>query len=753
MRSADLERLDFNTLKEKIKEFCKSSATHAFVDSITPKTDRDEVIQELSLSKDFFRIAEHVSLYPFEDISQSLKKSTIKDAYLSVDELREVQKVLKLIKELRKTLGSFSNTLTNLQRLTRKLYQFAHIENLIESSIDMRGFVKDYASVELAEIRNKRKKVEREVQSRLEAIISRPDAHTFLSDRLITYRNGRYMLPVKTSEARKLVGIVHGTSSSGFTTYLEPQSVVDLNNKLMELKSEEEEEVKRVLRRITSYIGEHADKILQAFETLLKVDYLKALYQLSTLISARFPKLGDTVKLKGVRHPILAMIKQDTVPITIDFHDKKGVLLTGPNTGGKTVALKTLGLCILMFQSGMPIPAHEDSIMPVFSGVFVDVGDEQSMEQNLSTFSSHMTNMAEFLDKVDANSMVLLDELGAGTDPTEGSALGIGILEYLKERSAWVFANTHHTPIKLYAVNSNYYMTASVAFDRDTLKPLYEIVYGSVGESMAFEVAKRCGIPEEVLRVALAQLPGEASEYAQARESLNAYIREYQEKLKQVENLRQELEKLKAQEELKFAELERQKEQAIKSALNSAQEYLENLIREAESMITSAKERQRLREFVKEKRREIQKGLEEESIGVGDWVEFMGSKGRVVEIREDRANLIVGGMRVWARLSDLKRTDKPPQDEGTVEIELRRAGPSEINLTGLGVDEALHRLEMFLEEAHRLGVKSVKVIHGLGQLKKVVQDYLSKCDYVIFHREAYPKEGGAGASVVYLKRD
>ncbi len=753
MRQFDLEKLEYTKVKERIKEFCKSKATLQFVDSLKPKTSKEEVIQELELSREFFSIAQELVIYPFEDIRESLKKSTIKDAYLSVDELINILRVLKLIKDIRKEFGAYVKNLPQLQKFMRKLYQFSNLENIIEASIDMRGFVKDSSSVELSQIRTRKRAIEKEIHTRLESIISQPDLGNYLSDKLITYRNGRYTIPVKTSYLRKFVGIVHGTSSSGYTTYLEPQSVVELNNQLVDLKHKEEEEIRRVLKRITSYIGSDANKLMESFETLVRIDYLKALYSFSLLIDAKFPKVGEKILLRKVRHPLLVLIKGDVTPIDIDFQDKKGIILTGPNTGGKTVALKSLGLCVCMFQSGMPIPADESSTLPIFSNLYVDIGDEQSIEQSLSTFSAHVANISQFLRDADSDTLVLIDELGAGTDPTEGSALGVGILEYLRNKNAWVFATTHHTPIKLYAVNNDYYLTATVSFNKETLQPLYSIVYGSVGESMAFEVAKRFGMPDEVIQIAKSKLPAEATEYAQARESLTLYIQEYQQKLREVEELKQELQKLKAQEEKILFHMEKQKEESIKAIIKSTQEHMESILADIDKAISSAKERQRLKNLVKEKKKEIQQLLEEEQIKVGDWVEFMGSVGRVIEIKDGKASVVMGNIKVYTELSQLKKTEKIPKPEEKLTLEVRGGIPMEINLTGLSIEEALYKLDFFLEESYKTGNKSVKIIHGTGELKKIIQDYLSNSKYVVFYRSAYPKEGGSGASIVYLRKD
>lgn len=752
MREKDLIKLEFFQILERIKAYTNSRATEKFVDQIKPIKEKQTLEDTIRLVQDFINVSESLNLYSFEDAEDIIKRISIKDYVITVEEALILLKLMRLIKELRKSLGEKVQEYRSLAELTKGLYLFNSLENAIESIIDTRGFVKDSASEDLRNIRNKIRDTEKEILKRLESIFSRPDADKVFSDKFVAYKNGRYVLPVKTSEVRKIVGVVHGTSSSGFTTYVEPQSVIELNNKLTILRDEEEEEVKRILRKLASYIGEQSHKLWEAFKTLVKVDYLYALSRFSKEYGGRFPKMGHHVELIGARHPMLLFLRKDTVPVDIVIKGKRGLLLTGPNTGGKTVALKTLGLCSLLFQSGIPIPV-EDATLPVFERIFVDIGDEQSIEQSLSTFSSHMNNIADFLPLVDDKTLVLLDELGSGTDPVEGSALGIALLEYLKEKGAFVFATTHHTPIKVYALSSDYYTPASTLFDRESLRPLYRIIYDAVGESMALVVAQRCGVPQEVLLKAKELLPAGFEEYFSARETLEEYIREYGEKLKELEEERKRLEELMAQQEKIREEMEREKREGIRKAVEEVKSRFEEFLFEAEKHIKSIRDRQRLKELFKEKVEAVYKE-EEESLQVGDWVEFMGSRGKLLEIKEGRAHVIFGSVKAWVKLSDLKKVEPPKEERPPEKIfEFRKGSPSEINLVGLSVEEALTKLELFLQEAHSMGLKTVKVIHGYGVLKKAVQDFLSSCPLVVFHREGYPKEGGAGTSLLYLTRD
>ncbi len=751
MRGHDLDKLEFGWIKDKLKEFVHSPATEERIDRLTPLTDREEILSEIELYNSF--VSTQITLYRFDDVRDVLKRSRIEGAALTVEELLSLLNVLKLIRELRKSVGKVAENKPSLRKLSRKLHLFSSLENLIESTIDRRGFVKDEASEDLYRIRKGIRGIEKEIMERLESLFRRPDADKIFSDKIITLRNNRYVVPVKSSQVKKIFGIVHGTSSSGYTTYVEPQFVIQLNNKLTELKAEEEDEVRRVLRRLTTYVGDFSEKIEESFEAVVEIDILQAKRKLSDLYDGSFPSLGDHVELRNAYHPILRLINPETVPVNIVLKDRRGLILTGPNTGGKTVALKTLGLISLMVQSGIPVPVGEGSVTRIFEKIFVDIGDEQSIEQNLSTFSSHMTNIGDFLPETDSNTLVLLDELGAGTDPVEGSALGIGILEYLKTKKAWVFANTHHTPIKVYAVNSDYFTPASVLFDRETLKPLYRIAYNTVGESMAFEVAKKCGVPEEVIEVAKRNVGELGKEYMSAMEKLADYTREYEERLSEIERLREELKREKEKYEELYKEYMEFKRKGWREAYREAKEYLRKLLSEGEELLKRVKTKEELRKFIEEKEKQLRIVFpkeEIEAVKVGDWVEFMGKKGKILQIRDSKAYVNFDGMKIWVSVENLKRVEKvekekPPAPKGSL---LR----SEINLIGMDANTAIVELERFIEEAYASGQKSVKVIHGIGKgvLKRAVHEFLSKSNKVKFYREAYPKEGGAGVTVVFL---
>jgi len=756
MRERDLEKLEFNKVKEMLLGFAHSPATEERIRNLKPYTDRETIEKEIELAQAFFEIGEDIPIYEFDDIRVFLNRAKLQGAILGVEDILKILNVIGLVKELRRVLGANIQKLPSLRRIHKKLHLFSSLENLIRASIDPRGFVKDEASDELLRVRKTIRIIEEEIRRRLESLINRPDSGKFLADRIITIRNGRYVIPVKTSQVKKIFGIVHGTSSSGYTTYIEPQFVIHLNNKLTQLKEQEEEEVRRVLQRISEYIGDYSKDLSESFEACVEVDFLQCKYRFKKLVNGKFPQFGNWIELYGVKHPILMQVKEEVVPVDIILKEKKGLILTGPNTGGKTVALKTLGLSVLLFQSAIPIPADENSKLPLFEKVFTDIGDEQSIEQSLSTFSAHMRNVAEFIGKSDNHTLVLIDELGAGTDPIEGSALGIGILEYLKERNAWVFITTHHTPIKLYATTSDYYVPASVLFDRETLKPLYKITYNTVGESMAFHIAKKYGIPEKVIEIAKKHIGEFGEKYLQAMEKLSKYIQKYEEEHKKAEELRKELQKQKEDLEKLRREYEEAKRRGWKEAYREAKEYLRKLAHESQEILKKAKDKKEVKEFISRKKQELEKIVPQEKsdIKVGDTVIFMGKKGKVLEIKGDKAYLHLDRFKIWVDVRELEKTSKYlPTEIPKVSVETPvKVERDTLNLVGKDINTATLELERFIEEAHSAGLKVVRIIHGIGsgKLKTAVKEALSKNEKVKFFRDAYPREGGSGVTVVYL---
>ncbi len=755
MREYDLKILEFNKIKENLKLRLHSTKSAEELDNIKPFS-LDELREELRLVSCFMKLLRQKAniIYNFNDISKSLKKAAIEESVLGIDEILYIYNVLKLIKDLRKYLVGFLDACDVLNRLLKDLGTFQTLESEIERVLDPAGIIKSDASRDLFEIRKEIKSVEKTITEKLESLFQRPDSDTLFSEKLITVRQNRYVVPVKTQSVKRIVGIVHGVSSSGFTTYLEPQIIVDLNNKLTVLRVEEEKEIQIVLKKLTSFIRERLNRLIESYNTLIKIDIIMAKASFGNEYECVIPSISAELELIGAKNPIMLLLNRSLVPVDIILKEKKGLVLTGPNTGGKTVFLKTLGLCYTMFMHGIPIPVDPKSKIPIFDNVFVDIGDEQDISQSLSTFSSHIKNISEILQNATDKSLILLDELGAGTDPIEGSALGIATLDYIKNINAFVVISTHHTPIKLWAVNSDYYKPATLLFDKDSLRPLYKVVYDTIGQSMGIEVATRFGIPKDIISEAQKLLGENTLEYQGLMEKLNDLVKEYQDKLELVEKHRQEVEVLKQKYDNLLEALEKQKEDAWKDTLKQAQGYLEELKKEGSEFLTDLKSKASLKDFIKKKQEALKKFEKEEPIEVGDWVEFMGGKGRVLEIRQDKAQVMFGDIKAWIKLKDLSKTAKIPKTHTTnISIERfegKKAGIPELNLAGLSVEEAISKLDKFLDSAYASGIKTAKIVHGVGVLKKAIYDYLSSSSYVVFYREAYPKEGGSGATMVYF---
>ncbi|NPA32372.1 MAG: endonuclease MutS2, partial [Aquificae bacterium] len=742
MRERDLKKLEYDKIKELLASFAHSPATRERIQNLKPLTNEEEIRKEIELSRAFFEVASEITLHEFDDVRGALAKAGLEGAILGVDDFLKILNLISLTKELKKALAPHIGRLPELSRIYKKLHQLSPLENIIRASIDPRGFVRDEASDELLRVRRSIRKLEEEIKKRLEGLINRPDAGKFLSDRIITIRNGRYVIPVKSTHAKKIFGIVHGTSSSGYTTYVEPQFVIHLNNKLTELKEKEEEEVRRVLERLTGYVGDFKKELSESFSACVEADFQKCKYEFGKRLGGVFPDFGKEVELYNVRHPLLMSVKEDVVPVDILLKERKGLILTGPNTGGKTVALKTLGLCALLFQSAIPVPADERSKLPVFEGVFTDIGDEQSIEQNLSTFSAHVKNISEFITKTGERTLVLLDELGAGTDPIEGSALGIGILEYLKKRRSWVFATTHHTPIKLYATTSDYYTPASVLFDRETLKPLYRIAYNTVGESMAFYVARKFGLPEEIIEIAKKHVGEFGEKYLKAMEELSRFIHKYEEEHRKVEKLRKELEEQRRELERLKKEYEEAKRKGWREAYREAREYLRKLAQEGEKLAKSAKDKSELSRFIEEKKEELRQRaqLTPPSLKEGDTVRFMGKLGKVLELKNGKARILLDRIKMWVSTEELEKVNEEKRETEPVRVGTYTQKDT-LNLIGKDAQSAVLELERFLEEAKSAGLRVVRVIHGIGsgRLKSAVKEHLSKSDKVKFFRDAYPR--------------
>ncbi len=772
MREKDLRKLELEKILNRLKGYASSPATERYIEERRPLRSELKVREEVRDTESFLKILRSglsVPIGSFADVKPHLKRSKIEGAILTVKELFEILKVITTLRVVKDYLKRVSKEHPNLLKYSQTIGTFREVESELRHAIDDKGLLKDDASFELASLRNQIRNLERRIVETLERFIE--ENSDKVADRIVSFRQGRYVVALKTSYAKRLKGISHGVSASGKTTFFEPAFVVGLNNRLVELREAEEREVKKVLRYLTSVVGKRADELLSSFEVLVHLDWLLAKAKFGVELGARFPEIvPDEVYLKDTKHPLLVLNSEDQKVVPIDLileRDKRGLVITGPNTGGKTVALKTLGLNVLMVQLGIPIICAEGSKIRVFDKVFTDIGDEQNIEQNLSTFAGHIKNIADFLYRSDSNTLVLLDELGAGTDPVEGSALGRALLEYFEKVRSYVVVTTHHTPIKLYALESDYYTPASVLFDEETLRPLYRLAYNTVGGSHALEIAYKLGIRKEIIERAREFLHSEVSaDYERATKQLQEYAQEYHQKLEEVEKLKTQIEEHQREIKKLREELEREKLRRWKGAIKEAEEFLIKLKAEALRRVEEAKTRKEVEKLLSDLSEEV-KGKKEklsqiEEVEEGKTYLYKGTPVKVLQVKGKKVLVQNGPLKVWVDKTDLEKpssakpTKLPVERKVEVKVERklpRKKGMLEIDLRGKTAEEAKEELEKFLDKAHLSGAKLVRIIHGIGSgvLKRITEEVLEETPYVSFFREGNPNEGGAGVTIAQLE--
>ena len=748
--------LEFDKLLTETEKFAKSEGGKREVLKVRPKTTREEVERELSITETFVKLLSerNLPLESFPDITETLEKLKVPGSVLSVEELLNLSKVLNQSSILKRFFSSLEERFERIRYFGERLSDPRELRERLNKTVDESGEILDSASPKLRSIRRSIHLTTGKIREKLQSIVNRNE--DICPDRIITERDGRYVILAKPHFKKRFQGIVHDRSSSGQTLYVEPLSVVSENNRLRELRSEEREEIGRILREISQIAFQHRKEISENFRTLTEIDKRHAVAYMSLKLRGTRPEIGNSLNLKGAKHPLLILSNKEVVPV--DVRLSKGLVITGPNTGGKTVTLKTVGLLSLMAQSGFLIPAVEGSSVKLFKKWFADIGDEQSIEQSLSTFSAHIKNISQILKEADRESLVLLDELGAGTDPIEGSTLAVAILSYLKEKGAKTVATTHFTPVKLFAYRDDYYDVATVLFDEETLKPLYKLAYGIIGRSYALVIAEKYGIPQEVIRLARGLL---TKEDRLADDILKALEEEY----KRLERERREVERLRRELERREEELRRREREVGERLRRELSAYIEELERKTEEALRE-REAERAREkfkkvvvSVKNRAKVLSEVKPKKEVREGDTVRILssGRKGKVISVDRERktATVQIGGLKVEVKLSQLEPTEEAKKRAESVSINVpkpQRFFP-ELKVLGMRGEEALRAVEKFLDDANIVGVKEVKIVHGYGEgiLKRLIREYLRESPYVKKFRSGKPEEGGDGVTVVELR--
>lgn len=782
MKQKTLEILEFNKVKSLIEQEVISDLAIEKVKQLAPSSDYETVVHQMDEVDEISRIYNQYRLPSMSGLSRVqpyIKRSQI-GGTLNVQELNAIKTLIQVQNQFK----TFYNQLVedeetvNYEILDGQMQQLpvlTHLYQSIHQKCDTQDLF-DSASMELQSIRSRIAKTNQRVRAQLDRMVKSTSNQKKLSDAIVTVRNERNVIPVRAEYRQDFNGIVHDQSASGQTLYIEPSAVVELNNQISRLHSEEATEVQRILAELTAEVAEEAEACLISEQVMGHLDFLIGKARYAAKIKGTKPTFAveRQVYLPKAFHPLL---DRDTVVAnTIEFESSiQTVIITGPNTGGKTVTLKTLGLIILMAQSGLLIPTLDGSQLSVFDNVFCDIGDEQSIEQSLSTFSSHMKTIVNILEEANDKSLILFDELGAGTDPSEGAALAMSILDHVHGMGALVMATTHYPELKAYSYNREGVMNASVEFDVDTLSPTYKLLMGVPGRSNAFDISKRLGLGLKIINHAKSMI-------GQDEQEINEMIASLEKNAKRVDDQRIELDRLVREASQIHNDLSRAYEQyqnmesrLIEEAKDKANQRVKAAMEEADDILKSLRDmrdqkgaevkehelidqRKRLEDQYEAKsiKQNVQKQKWDE-IKAGDEVKVLsyGQKGEVLEVLSDEEAVVqMGIIKMKLPLSDLEKKEKAKEQPKKVVTRTNRSTVKmELDLRGYRYDEAMVALDQYLDQAVLSNYEDVYIIHGkgTGALQKGVQQHLKRHKSVATYRGGMPSEGGFGVTVATLK--
>jgi DNA mismatch repair protein MutS2 len=792
MNQKALNALEYTKIIQKLTEKASSPLGQELCRNLSPSTDIDEIRRMQTQTRDalqrLFRKG-RISFGGVKDVRGSLKRLAVGSS-LGIMEILSICGLLENTNRV-KAYGRSERSDTptdSLDGMFEVLEPLTQLTTEIRRCILSEEEISDDASPALRQIRRSMKTTNDRIHTQLSSLVSGA-ARNYLQDSVITMRNGRYCIPVKAEYKGQVPGMIHDQSSTGSTLFIEPMAVVKLNNDMRELELKEQKEIEIILASLSEQIAGCREEIGENLQILIQLDFIFARASLAMDMNASEPIFNTEgrIRLKKARHPLID--KKKAVPIDIRLGDDFDLLVvTGPNTGGKTVSLKTVGLLTLMGQSGLHIPALDRSELGLFHEVYADIGDEQSIEQSLSTFSSHMTNVVSFIQHADSQSLVLFDELGAGTDPTEGAALAIAILSHLHERGVRTMATTHYSELKVYALSTPGVENACCEFDVETLRPTYRLLIGVPGKSNAFAISSKLGLPDYIIDRAREQISEQDESFEDVLSSLENSRITIENERAEIERYKEEVKALKERLESKQEKLDERKERIIQEAneqaraiLQETKDYADQTMKlfhkfQKDHVDTAAveKERQNLRKrmndthngpAIKPAQRKAKRELTAKDLNPGDSVQVlsMNLKG-IVSTRPDAKGYLfvqMGIIRSKVHISDLELIDEPVITTSTLsrtgagKIRMSKSASisTEINLLGKTVDEAIAELDKYLDDAYLAHLKSVRIVHGkgTGALRKGVHNYLRRQKNVASFRLGEFGEGDAGVTIVDFK--
>ena len=777
MNTKILETLEFNKVKALFEPHLLTEQGLEQLKELVPTDKADKITQafaEMKEMQELFVEHPHFSISATKAIASTCKRLEM-GADLNIEEFLLLKRVLLASRELKNFYDNLENVrLDHLANWFEKLHDFPHLQGNLQA-INEAGFIENFASEELARIRRKIHDSESQVRDVLQELLKQKAQ--MLTEGIIASRNGRQVLPVKNTYRNKIAGVVHDISASGNTVYIEPREVVKLSEEIASLRADERYEMMRILQELSERVRPHAAEIANDAWIIGHLDLIRAKVRYIQETGAVVPQVSEDqeIQLLHVRHPLV----QNAVANDVHFgKDLTAIVITGPNTGGKTIMLKTLGLTQLMAQSGLPILADKGSRVGIFEEVFADIGDEQSIEQSLSTFSSHMTNIVDILGKVNQNSLLLLDELGAGTDPQEGAALAMSILEDLRLRQVKTMATTHYPELKAYGIETAYVQNASMEFDTASLRPTYRFMQGVPGRSNAFEIAKRLGLSDVIV--------GDASKQINQENDVNRIIEQLEEQTlesrKRLENIRQvEQENLKMNRALKklYNELNREKETELNKAREQAAEIVELALSESDDILKNLHSKSQLKphEIIEakakikklapekvdlSKNKVLQKAKKKRAPKIGDDIIVLsyGQRGTLTnQLKDGRWEAQVGLIKMTLEEKEfdlVQAQQEAPVKKKQVNVVKRAVGKgprARLDLRGKRYEEAMSELDAFIDQALLNNLAQVDIIHGIGTgvIREGVTKYLQRNKHVKTFGYAPQNAGGSGATIVTFK--
>ena len=785
MNEKTFKKLEYDKIIAKLSGYVSFACGRELANALLPADSIAEVekrLEETDEAATILRLYPTFTLGGVRDIREALHHVEI-GGILDIEALINIADTCRAARMTRTFFNEIKGSYPHVGGLGKNLTIIKSIESAVEKTVAPDGSIADTASDKLYQLRKKKKVINERVKERLDGLIKNPNTQKYLQEAIVTIRDNRYVVPVRQEYRAQVPGIVHDISSSGASVFIEPMFVMELNNELQKLAREEEEEIQAILRALTMMVSSFRSELQDNLRRLSRLDFIFAKARYSYEINGVSPKINGKgqINLLSARHPLIAA--SQVVPINVKItKDLSAMVITGPNTGGKTVTLKTIGLLTLMGLAGLHIPAEIGSEICFFEKVFADIGDEQSIEQSLSTFSSHMVNIVDILEQVDDTSLILLDELGAGTDPTEGAALAMAILDYLKRMGAKIVATTHYSELKAFAYNNPGFINASVEFDVVSLQPTYRLMMGVPGKSNAFEIARRLGMTDAIIEEASGFLTTEDAQVADLLANLEDLRQKTAEENEAAARLKEEIKRRENELEREAQKIRIEAAEELRKANKKSREIVEDTKARSEKLYQEMKQKmeeekaaektwqeskRKLKSWEDELREKeperIYEGKAPESVQAGDRVYIPRLKQHGFVLNKPDKNkevpLQVGILKMSLKLEELRPANEDDKEKellkkrgGGIQREKVERIQNEVHLRGLESVEAIEILDKYLDDAFVAGLKTVRIVHGKGTgvLRKEVANYLSKHRLVKSFRMGDYYEGGMGVTIAEL---